>query len=49
MSVSISIPKIVHQTWKTYDLPDVTIQNIDKMKNENNEYKFLLYIESIEI
>ena len=43
MSVSISIPKIVHQTWKTYDLPDVTIQNIDKMKNENNEYKFLLY------
>ena len=43
MSVSISIPKIVHQTWKTYNLPDVTIENINKMKHENNEYKFLLY------
>lgn len=43
MSVSMSIPKIVHQTWKTYNLPDVTIENIDKMKHENKEYKFLLY------
>lgn len=43
MSSSIPIPKIVHQTWKTYELPDVTIENIDKMKLENDEYKFLLY------
>ena len=27
MLVSTPIPKIVHQTWKTYDLPDVTIEN----------------------
>ena len=28
------IPKIVHQTWKTYDLPESTMKQIEIIKCE---------------
>ena len=37
------IPKIVHQTWKTYDLPEPSIKQIELMQDTNPEYKFVLY------
>ena len=37
------IPKIIHQTWKTTDIPDNWKESVNSCKTINNDYKYILW------
>jgi mannosyltransferase OCH1-like enzyme len=37
------IPKIIHQTWKTQNIPEEWKNAVDSCKMVNNEYKYILW------
>lgn len=37
------IPKIIHQTWKTLDVPDEWKDAVDSCKNKHKEYKHIIW------
>lgn len=42
-SVSDRIPKILHQTYKTKDVPSEYLDNINQLKRQNPSWEFVLY------
>ena len=41
--MSCKIPKKIHQTWENKNLSEYFLKNIEKWKNINPEYEFILY------
>lgn len=39
----MSIPKIIHQTWKNKDIPDFLLENVNKWKEMNPDYEYEYY------
>ena len=37
------IPKIIHQTWKTLDIPEQWKDAVELCKTINEEYKHIIY------
>lgn len=37
------IPKIIHQTWKTLDVPDEWKDAVDSCKDKHKEYKYIIW------
>ena len=37
------IPKLIHQTWKSYDLPEKYITLVDSWKKMHPDWKYKLY------
>lgn len=41
--VPVCIPRIIHQTWKTGNLPPLAVRNVNSWKYLNQEYEHRLY------
>lgn len=40
------IPKIIHQTWKTEEIPDNWKKAVESCKKKNDDYKYMLWTDS---
>jgi len=41
------IPKIIHQTWKTNEIPNIWLYGVNKCKQLHKEYKYILWTDEL--